>query len=151
MQKRVTPQRYHIVITPDLNDFTFAGQMTLNAHAHEPAEAIHLDSLELDIRQCRVKPEGKTRPEGKCRFTLDSAESSLTVHFPGPITGDFELVIDYTGKNKRQHGRFLPAAASRSRGHRTIWPSPSSRKATPGEPSPASTTSRKRPSLPWKW
>ncbi|WP_319522912.1 M1 family metallopeptidase [uncultured Desulfosarcina sp.] len=98
MQKRVIPKRYHIAITPDLNDFTFAGQMILNAHAPEPAEAIRLDSLELDIRQCRLKPEDKTHPEEECRFTVNPADSNLTVHFPGPITGDFELVIDYTGK-----------------------------------------------------
>lgn len=98
MNDLFTPQRYHIVITPNLNDFTFAGRMTLNAHAHEPTEAIRLDSLALGIRQCRVTPEGKNHPEEACRFTVDPAESGLTVHFPGPLKGDVELVIDYTGK-----------------------------------------------------
>jgi len=97
MNSLVTPQRYHIVITPNLNDFTFTGRMTLNARVHKPTDSIRLDSLELDIRQCRVKPEDNKHPEGECRFTVDPAESNLTVHFPNPITGDVELVIDYTG------------------------------------------------------
>jgi len=97
MNDLVTPQRYHIVITPDLNNFTFIGRMTLNARTHRPIDVICLDSLELAIRQCQLKPEDKKIPEGECRFTVDPAKSGLMVHFPGPVAGDFELVIDYTG------------------------------------------------------
>ena len=98
MNDLVTPQCYHIVITPNLSNFTFTGRMVLNARAHKSTGNIRLDSLELDIRQCRVKPEDNKHPDGECRFSVDPAKSNLTVHFPGPITGDFELIIDYTGK-----------------------------------------------------
>ncbi len=101
----ITPIEYNLTIEPDFARFTFAGRMTLFADANEPTDAITLDSAELAIWQCRIKPDGSDENLTDCPFTLDPAKTSLTIHLPEPLSGSFHLTIDYTGKiNDRMAG-----------------------------------------------
>ena len=105
MPAHITPQRYHIRITPDLKRFVFAGRMTLSADADGPTESILLDCAELAVWHCRIRTGGADDPFVDCRFTVDPVASKLTVHAPGTFSGQFELTIEYAGKiNDRMAG-----------------------------------------------
>ena len=105
MTAPITPLEYKLTLEPDLDRFTFAGRMTLSAHADEPTEALTLDCAELAIWQCRIQPDGSDDHLTACPFTLDPANTSLTIHLPAPLSGIFQLTIDYSGKiNDRMAG-----------------------------------------------
>jgi tricorn protease interacting factor F2/3 len=101
----VTPMEYRLTIEPDLDRFTFAGRMTLSAHADQPTDAIILDCAELAVWQCILRPHGSDENLITCPFTLDPANASLTIHLPGTRSGPLQLTVDYTGKiNDRMAG-----------------------------------------------
>ena len=110
MPAAITPQRYHIRITPDLSRFTFDGRMTLSAHADGPTETILLDCAELAVWHCRIRTGGADNPLVDCRFTVDPTQSQLAVHTPESVDGRCELIIDYTGRiNDRMAGFYRSA------------------------------------------
>jgi tricorn protease interacting factor F2/3 len=105
MTVSITPQHYRLTIEPDLERFTFAGRMTLFADADQPADTVDLDCKELAVWGCRIKAEASGADLADCPFTLDPANENLSVHLPAPLSGLFELTIDYTGKiNDRMAG-----------------------------------------------
>ena len=105
MTSRITPHEYHISIEPDLDRFIFAGRMTLAAHADEAVGSITLDCAELAVWKCQMQPQDSKKAPVECRFTHDTAGSSLTLHLPETQSGTLSLTIDYTGKiNDRMAG-----------------------------------------------
>jgi aminopeptidase N len=105
MTPPITPMEYRLTIEPELDRFTFAGQMTLRADAGGPTETIVLDSAELAIWGCRIKIDGSDENRSDCSFALDPAKSNLTIHLPASVSGPFELTVDYAGKiNDRMAG-----------------------------------------------
>jgi tricorn protease interacting factor F2/3 len=105
MSDPITPHAYHITVEPDLKRFTFAGQMRLTAAAQRPTETIRLDCAELAIWQCTIQPADSDAPPVDCRFSLDPADASLSVHLPAVLTGPFDLTVAYCGKiNDRMAG-----------------------------------------------
>lgn len=105
MTDQVTPLEYALTIEPDLEHFTFAGQVTLAAKADEPIDAIVLDCAELAIWQCRLQADGTDADFTDCAFTLDPTQQRLTVQPGVTFAGPFRLIIDYAGRiNDRMAG-----------------------------------------------
>ncbi len=105
MAAPITPKAYTLIIEPDLDRFSFVGRMTLCANADEPIDTITLDCAELAIWQCQMNPNGSDEDLVDCPFTQNPAKARLTIHFPAPLAGPFQLTIDYTGKiNNRMAG-----------------------------------------------
>ncbi|MGA6925733.1 MAG: M1 family metallopeptidase [Desulfosarcina sp.] len=105
MPTAIVPTAYELAIEPDLDRFTFAGRMTLTAAADDPVDRIALDCAELAVWHCRIKPEGSEGNFLDCPFTLDPAAEKLTVHIGAPLSGPFQLTIDYVGQiNDRMAG-----------------------------------------------
>ena len=101
----VTPHVYRITIEPDLDHFTFAGRMALSAIANLSIDTIRLDCADLDVWQCRIKPAGSAEDITDCPFKLNPADTNLSIHLPGSLSGEFQLIINYTGKiNDRMAG-----------------------------------------------
>lgn len=94
----ITPQHYGLTIEPDLENFTFDGRMTLQATADQPTDTLDLDCRELAVWGCRIKPNDSGADLSECPFTLDPAKERLRIHLPAPLSGPFEITIDYTGK-----------------------------------------------------
>ena len=105
MPQPVTPIAYRLTIEPDLDRFDFSGRVTLSANAQATLDTITLDCAELAVEKCQLAVNG---PDGKnvsCPFTLYPEKENLTIHFAEPVTGEFDLTIDYAGKiNDRMAG-----------------------------------------------
>ncbi|MCB2145925.1 MAG: M1 family metallopeptidase [Deltaproteobacteria bacterium] len=105
MTASITPMEYKLTIEPDLGRFSFAGRMTLSANADQPTDTLTLDCAELAIWQCRIQPNGSDDNLIDCPFTVNPANANLTIHLPEPLSGPFQLTIDYAGKiNDRMAG-----------------------------------------------
>jgi aminopeptidase N len=101
----ITPLEYHLAIEPNLDDFTFSGQMTLTVRADDPAEDIVLDCAELAIWWCHLHSGDGEKSEIDCPFTLHPKEERLTIHLPAPQAGTLKLNISYAGNiNDRMAG-----------------------------------------------
>ena len=105
MPASIKPMEYKLTIEPDLYRFSFSGRMTLSAHADQPTDTLTLDCAELAIWQCRIQQNGSDENLIDCPFTVDPANTRLIIHLPEPLSGLFQLIIDYAGKiNDRMAG-----------------------------------------------
>ncbi|BBO91013.1 M1 family metallopeptidase [Desulfosarcina ovata] len=101
----ITPDTYALTIEPDLDRFTFAGQMVLSATADQPVATIDLDCAELAIWRCLLGTDEKDAPPVECAFCVDPAKEALTVQLPKTVSGSFVLTVEYTGRiNDRMAG-----------------------------------------------
>lgn len=85
---------YHIQIEPDLDRYIFSGVAEITVTASSPTTEVNLNVLELAIDQCLVDSGGHRQP---CIYRLDPAREELLIELPEPLTGDFQLVVNYTG------------------------------------------------------
>jgi aminopeptidase N len=146
MAHSVTPVAYRLTIEPDLDRFTFAGRMTLDANADEPTDTITLDCAELAIWGCRIKPKGPMISPKNARLRWIRPKTRLTIHLPGRLSGPIQLTSTMPAKSTTAWPASTAAGSRRTR-RRHISPSPSFRKAMPGVPFPAWIIPRKRRSL----
>ncbi len=103
MSQSVDPIYYHLTIEPDLKRFLFSGQVIIQAHADKATETVVLDCAEIAVWECRVKTD--LEPQAMCRFAQDPVKERLTLQLPYPVSGTFELTIEFAGKiNDRMAG-----------------------------------------------
>ena len=92
--EHVTPVNYHLTIEPDLSDFTFTATAVIRLESIRPVREIHLNVLELFVRQCRVEHGGSGRT---CTHETDTDTETLRIDLPGETEGLITLAIDYRG------------------------------------------------------
>jgi len=100
----ITPERYEIRLTPDLSNWTFAGEQKVLIRVVEPVREIVLNAAELEFHSVSLKlPGGKMLP-GSAR--LDSDNEQATLDFPDTLpSGLCELQISFSGiLNDKLHG-----------------------------------------------
>jgi tricorn protease interacting factor F2/3 len=98
----IRPIHYRIHLEPDLSQFQFTGKLELRLEVHEPASEVSLNILDLAIWKCVLMREGQVEA---CRFAVDPRKEELKIFFPGPVSGEASLVIDYVGEiNNRMAG-----------------------------------------------
>jgi puromycin-sensitive aminopeptidase len=99
----VTPQRYELGLTPDLDAATFSGTVRIEATAHEAVTTIALHGTELAVTSAQVVEDGTAQPAAAA---LDEESERITLSLttpagPGPLT----IAIDFTGiLNDKLHG-----------------------------------------------
>ena len=104
MSDNIRPIHYQLEIVPDLQQFRFGGQVTIDLDASVGVDRVELNLLELAVWQCRMD----TTEDGwvDCAFSLDPQEEVLAVVFPEARTGRFKLEIDYDCKINDQMAGF---------------------------------------------
>lgn len=100
----VTPERYEIKLTPDLEKFTFTGNETVQVSVAEPVDQIVLNAVELEIQRACIS--AGTSPEIEAKISYDAERERVTLKFPQEIArGVHQLAIDFTGiLNDKLHG-----------------------------------------------
>ncbi|MBT8341447.1 MAG: M1 family metallopeptidase [Desulfatitalea sp.] len=88
------PQRYRILITPDLDRHRFKGSVSIEMTAGRPVDRIHLNLLELAVWHCRLV---NGRKWTELAFSTTPTDERLTIYLPGPQHGDLTLDIAYEG------------------------------------------------------
>ncbi len=91
----VRPVNYRIKIEPDTIHYRFAGRLAIELNAEAPSGTVRLNSIDLSISRCALKTQSRAVP---LAFQVDPGEETLTIFLPEPVSGPFELAIDYYGE-----------------------------------------------------
>jgi len=91
----VNPIHYRIRLEPDLESFRFQGSTEILVKASKPVNEISLNALELSVRSCKVKVDGKLV---SCPFIVDPKKEEIRVSLPEEMDGKIDLRIDYVGE-----------------------------------------------------
>jgi tricorn protease interacting factor F2/3 len=91
----VRPQNYLIHLIPDLNQFTFTGEVTLLAEAPTAIESLRLNILDLDILTCAVEQNSEWVD---CKFETDAEKEELQIYLPQKMAGAIRIQIHYDGQ-----------------------------------------------------
>ncbi len=92
----VKPRKYTLTLAPNLEDFTFRGEETIQVEVVEPTSEITLNSSEISILSCAVRDSrGATRT---AQVSYNEAEETATFSFdPALPRGAAELRLEFTG------------------------------------------------------
>ncbi len=92
----VKPERYKIMIRPDLNEFTFTGEETIFLFLDKPAKQIILHALELEIESAEFVHKNLETWVGKISY--DKKAETATFTFPKNIQkGKGQLKLIFKG------------------------------------------------------
>ena len=106
----VRPVRYRLTLEPNLSDFTFGGEESIDIEVLEPTSKVVLNSAEIAVQSCKL-----TLADGSAvtlqSISLDESEETVTFEFGSTIpTGPAQLDIEFTGElNDRLHGFYRSA------------------------------------------
>ena len=91
----VTPINYRITMEPDMVNFRFTARLALTAAASRETDTVRLNSIDLSIARCMLVENDHTK---NLPFRVDPDDEMLTIFLPAPVSGDFELIVDYCGE-----------------------------------------------------
>ena len=94
---QVQPRRYALTLTPNLTDFTFQGEESVELQVTDAAASITLHALELAIAWGDVTlPDGRTLPA--TAIQLDEESETVTLSFGEPVPpGTATLRLGFSG------------------------------------------------------
>ena len=93
----VRPEKYRLTLRPDLGDFTFQGEESVDLRVVEPDSSITLNAAELQISSARVTlQDGTVLPAREIH--LDESREKATFFFDRTLpTGPAALAVDFNG------------------------------------------------------
>src|SRR5579875_2799966 len=99
----VTPERYDLRLTPDLQGFTFDGEETIAVRVHQATAEVVLNALELEIDSATAERGGESF---SARIEMEPARERARFIFPHPLApGEWKLAIRFRGVlNDKLHG-----------------------------------------------
>ncbi len=111
------PLRYDLNIEPDLENFTFKGEVEILFSTAGRCSKVELDCQNLEVESCRLEVQERTEA---CRFDLSASDRRLVVHMPEVAGGKFALRVIYKGSIGRQMTGFYRSAYRDRSGHRAF-------------------------------
>ncbi len=93
--QQVTPKNYRIHLIPDLDNFTFTGNLALFVQAKNAIAELRLNILDLTIFSCAVELNGDF---ADCKFETHTEKEELRILLPQKIEGDISIRIRYEGQ-----------------------------------------------------
>ncbi len=91
------PSKYRITLQPDLQNFTFKGDQSVELQVLKPTTTIVLNSVELDISSASLHANGTILPSRS--IILDEEAQTVTLDFAETIQpGDARLEMSFTGE-----------------------------------------------------
>ncbi len=99
----VTPERYDLRLTPDLQTFTFDGEETVAVRVHQATAEVALNALELQIDSVAAERGGESL---SARIEMEPARERARFIFPHALEpGEWKLTIRFRGVlNDKLHG-----------------------------------------------
>ena len=89
----MTPQRYDIDVTPDLQKLTFSGHVAIVVDVHQQTDTIELNAANLNFTKVGLSGRSETP-----KVSYDKTEETATIAFDKPVApGQSTRSIDYTG------------------------------------------------------
>ncbi|PKB58873.1 MAG: hypothetical protein BZY83_04855, partial [SAR202 cluster bacterium Casp-Chloro-G2] len=97
LPETVRPSKYRITLQPDLNDFTFKGEQSIDLMVLEPTSTIMLNVIDLTITSVALHANGTTLTARS--IDLDKGGETATLDFGETIQpGDGRLEMAFTGE-----------------------------------------------------
>ncbi|MSQ07286.1 MAG: M1 family peptidase [Dehalococcoidia bacterium] len=115
----VRPSKYRLTLTPDLEQFTFTGQVSIDVEILRRTQQIVLNADELELQSAvLVRPRSRATPTN---ISFDADRQTVTLDFGKAITpGKARLDLEFTGTLNDQLRGF----------YRSQYTTPSGRKRT---------------------
>lgn len=115
----VAPTRYAIRLTPDLEAATFAGEVRIEATAHQEIATITLHGAELAVTSADIVSHGTAQP---AKAQLDEAAEQIVLSLPSPVgPGPITIVVSFTGVlNDKLHGFYRSTYTDSSGADQTL-------------------------------
>lgn len=100
----VLPERYEIKLTPDLTNWTFAGEVKIAIEVREAVREILLNAAEMVIDAVSLRRADGATLHGNAQLDVGNEQAVLT--FPAVLApGSYQLQIQFTGVlNDKLHG-----------------------------------------------
>lgn len=96
LPRSVIPTHYDLVLEPDLDTFTFEGQVSIRAGITETVDEIVLNAAEIDLKTTTLSGEGADVEVTGVSYDEEYARATLKLANPVP-PGSYSLDIAYTG------------------------------------------------------
>ena len=108
----VRPSRYQLWLQPDLTNFRFAGEETIEVEVMEPTSQVQLNSIEIDIQSATLSQGGDSHSASDISF--DTKRETVTLSFAEPIpAGTASLKLVFSGElNDKLRGFYRSQYAS---------------------------------------
>jgi aminopeptidase N len=135
LPENVAPESYDLKFEPDLTSATFTGDETIHVHLQKPANAIVLNSAEIEFQDVWV---GSADFKQAAAVTADEKTEMATLTVPSAVpAGPAEIHIRFTGiLNDKLRGFYL-SQTSRRRYAVTQFEATDARRAFPSFDEPA--------------
>ena len=96
LPKDVRPVLYDLILTPDLDSFTFAGEETVAVEVLESTSSVTLNCAEIEVASCRVTAGGVELTPSDISF--DEQAETVTFGFDQPLpVGPARLHVEFSG------------------------------------------------------
>ena len=90
------PNKYRITLQPDLNNFTFKGEQSVDLQVLQPTSTIVLNAIDLEISSALLHANGTTLSSRS--ITLDEKSQTATLDFGDTVQpGEGRLEMSFTG------------------------------------------------------
>ncbi|MEX2650951.1 MAG: M1 family metallopeptidase, partial [Acidimicrobiia bacterium] len=96
LPRQVIPGHYNLHLEPDLESFTFKGQVSITVDIVEIVDVIVLNCAELDIESARLVSGDTTINVEDISYDEEFEFATLTLATPA-TSGTYQLDIEYTG------------------------------------------------------
>ncbi len=90
----ISALHYRLRLEPDLDRFSFLGEVEIRFETRKPITNVTLNVLELGVVECLVPVKGR---EISCPFAVDPQAERIRVQLPEATEGEFSLRIRYMG------------------------------------------------------
>ncbi len=92
----VRPTKYRITLGPNLNDFAFWGEETVDIEVQQETSEIVLNAAELEIREARLRCRDEFIEAGEIH--LDASAETVTLRLARPVApGAMQLFLRFSG------------------------------------------------------
>ena len=96
LPNNVRPINYNLKLQPDLTEFTFSGEETIEIEVLETTSQIQLNSIEINIQTAKLTQNGQTSTASNISY--DTQNETVTLRFDSAIAiGRSSLEIIFTG------------------------------------------------------